>query len=107
MANSKMRVGIIGGGLMGREAASAFGRWVGLEDFPVQVELVAVCDLQEKLLEWFRRIPTVKLLTKDHQDLLRQPEVDVVYVDVPHHVRERMQLDVVTAATDLLTAIPF
>ena len=47
----KMRVGIIGGGLMGREAASAFGRWFVLDNFPVQAELVAVCDLQEKLLD--------------------------------------------------------
>src|SRR5438128_435246 len=81
-------------GLMGREAASAFGRWFVLEDFPVQVELVAVCDLQEKLLEWFRRIPTVKLLTKDHQELLRSNEVDVIYVAVPHHLHEKMYLDV-------------
>src|SRR5882762_1696807 len=78
MTRSKMRLGIIGGGLMGREAASAFGRWFVLEDFPVDVELVAVCDLQDKLLEWFKRIPTVKLLTKDHQELLRSPDVDVV-----------------------------
>src|SRR5947209_4846218 len=62
-----MHVGIIGGGLMGREAASAFGRWFVLDNFPVQAELVAVCDLQEKLLDWFRQVPTVKLLTKDHQ----------------------------------------
>jgi hypothetical protein len=61
----KMRLGIIGGGLMGREAASAFGRWFVLENFPAQAELVAVCDLQEKLLEWFHGVPTVKLFTKD------------------------------------------
>src|SRR5215213_11966901 len=84
----KMRVGIIGGGLMGREAASAFGRWFVLDNFPVQAELVAVCDLQEKLLQWFRQVPTVKLLTKDHTELLRSPEVDVVYVAVPHNLHE-------------------
>jgi len=47
-----MRVGIVGGGLMGREAASPFGRWFALDNFPVQAELVGVCDLQEKLLDW-------------------------------------------------------
>src|SRR5258706_6241063 len=107
MPNSKMRVGIIGGGLMGREAASAFGRWFVLEDFPVQVRLAAVCDLQEKLLEWFRRIPTVTLLTKDHQELLRSPEVDVLYVAVPHHLHEKMYLDVLAAGKDLLAEKPF
>ena len=103
----KMRVGIIGGGLMGREAASAFGRWFVLENFPVQAELVAVCDLQEKLLNWFRQVPTVKLLTKDHTELLRSPEVDVVYVAVPHNLHEKMYLDVLSAGKDLLAEKPF
>src|SRR5437773_4947567 len=101
MPNSKMRVGIIGGGLMGREAASAFGRWFVLENFPVKAELVAVCDLQEKLLEWFRKVPTVKLFTKDHHEMLGSAEVDVVYVAVPHNLHERMYLDVLEAGKDL------
>jgi predicted dehydrogenase len=103
----KMRVGIIGGGLMGREAASAFGRWFALENFPVQAELVAVCDLQDKLLEWFRGVPTVRILTKDHEELLRSPEVDVVYVAVPHHLHEKMYLEVLRAGKDLLAEKPF
>jgi predicted dehydrogenase len=102
-----MRVGIIGGGLMGREAASAFGRWFVLNDFPVQAELVAVCDLQEKLLDWFKQVPTVKLLTKDHAELLRSPDVDVVYVAVPHNLHEKIYLDVLNAGKDLLAEKPF
>ena len=102
-----MRVGIIGGGLMGREAASAFGRWFVLDRFPVRVELVAVCDLQEPLLDWFRQVPTVKLLTRDHLELLRSPEVDVVYVAVPHNLHERMYCEVLSAGKDLLAEKPF
>ena len=105
--NQKMRLGIIGGGPMGREAASAFGRWFVLEDFPVQVELVAVCDLQDKLLEWFKKVPTVKLLTKDHNELLKSPDVDVVYVAVPHNLHEKLYLDVLNAGKDLLAEKPF
>ena len=107
MTKQKMRVGIIGGGLMGREAASAFGRWFVLDNFPVQAELTAVCDLQDKLLDWFRQVPTVKLLTKDHTELLRSPEVDVVYVAVPHNLHEKMYLDVLNAGKDLLAEKPF
>jgi predicted dehydrogenase len=107
MSQERMRVGIIGGGLMGREAASAFARWFVLENFPVRAELVAVCDLQEKLLEWFKQIPTVKLLTKDHQELLRSADVDVVYVAVPHNLHEKMYLDVLAAGKDLLAEKPF
>ena len=103
----KMRVGIIGGGLMGREAASAFGRWFVLENAPAQAELTAVCDLQDKLLDWFRGVPTVKLLTRDHQELLRSPEVDVVYVAVPHNLHEGMYLDVLRSGKDLLAEKPF
>ena len=102
-----MRVGIIGGGLMGREAASAFGRWFVLENFPVRAELVAVCDLQPRLLDWFRNVPGVKLLTKEHRELLRSPHVDVVYVAVPHNLHERMYLDVLDAGKDLLAEKPF
>lgn len=102
-----MRVGIIGGGLMGREAASAFGRWFVLQDFPVKVELTAVCDLQESLLEWFKQIPTIKLLTKDHKELLNSPVVDVVYVAVPHNLHEQLYLDVLAAGKDLLAEKPF
>ncbi|MBA4150628.1 MAG: Gfo/Idh/MocA family oxidoreductase [Verrucomicrobia bacterium] len=105
--NQKLRLGIIGGGLMGREAASAFGRWFVLENFPVQVELVAVCDLQENLLEWFKKVPTVKLLTKDHKELLQSPDVDVVYVAVPHNLHQGLYLDVLNAGKDLLAEKPF
>jgi predicted dehydrogenase len=107
MAQNIMRVGIIGGGLMGREAASAFARWFVLNDFPVRAELVAVCDLQQNLLDWFKQIPTVKLLTKDHAELLRSPDVDVVYVAVPHNLHEKMYLDVLNAGKDLLAEKPF
>ena len=92
---------------MGREAASAFGRWFVLDQMPVKAELTAVCDLQDKLLDWFKQVPTVKLLTKDAQELLRSPDVDVVYVAVPHNLHEKMYLDVLAAGKDLLAEKPF
>ncbi len=102
-----VRIGIIGGGLMGREAASAFARWFVLEGYPIRAELTAVCDLQPKLLDWFRQIPSVRLLTQDHRELLASAQVDVVYVAVPHHLHESMYLDVLRAGKDLLAEKPF
>jgi predicted dehydrogenase len=104
---SKVRVGIIGGGLMGREVASALGRWFVLDSYPVQAELTAVCDLVEKQREWFRQIPTVSLITADHRELLASPDVDVVYVAVPHNLHESLYLDVLNADKDLLAEKPF
>jgi len=107
MENQIARIGIIGGGLMGREVASALGRWFVLDNFPVKAELVAVCDLVEKQREWFRQVPTVKLLTADHRELLACPDVDVVYVAVPHNLHEAIYRDVLAAGKDLLAEKPF
>jgi predicted dehydrogenase len=101
------RIGIIGGGLMGREVASALSRWFVLENYPVHAELTAVCDLAEKQREWFRRIRSVKLLTADYHELLASPDVDVVYVAVPHNMHETIYLDVLKAGKDLLAEKPF
>ena len=101
------RIGIIGGGLMGRDVASALGRWFVLENYPVQAELVAVCDLAEKQREWFRKVPTVSLITADYHDLLASRAVDVVYVAVPHDSHEKIYLDVLKAGKDLLAEKPF
>lgn len=92
---------------MGREVASALGRWFVLEGFPVKAELIAVCDLVEKQREWFRQVPTVKLVTAEYRELLASPEVDVVYAAVPHHLHEAIYLDVLNAGKDLLAEKPF
>src|SRR5215469_7702591 len=105
--SNKVRIGIIGGGLMGREVASALGRWFVLSDFPVQAELTAVCDVAEKQREWFRQVPTVKLLTADYHELLASPDIDVVYVAVPHNLHEQIYLDVLKAGKDLFAEKPF
>jgi predicted dehydrogenase len=101
------RIGIIGGGLMGREVASALARWFVLEDFPVRAELTAVCDLAERQRDWFRQIPTVRLRTADYHQLLASPDVDVVYVAVPHDLHEAIYLDVLKAGKDLFAEKPF
>ena len=102
-----VKIGIIGGGLMGREIASAFTRWCALLDMPVRPELYAVADLNPDALEWFRQIPSVSLLTADYHELLASPEVDVVYVAVPHHLHLPIYLDVLKAGKDLLAEKPF
>lgn len=92
---------------MGREVASAIGRWCSLLDVPVRLELSAICDVQEKVRDWFRVVPSVKLFTGDYHEMLRSPEVDIVYVAVPHHLHEQIYLDVLRAGKDLLAEKPF
>jgi predicted dehydrogenase len=101
-----LKLGIIGGGLMGRELASALGRWFALTDVPVGLQLTAVCDVQEKVRDWFKQVPTVELLTGDYHELLRS-DIDIVYVAVPHHLHEKIYIDVLNAGKDLLAEKPF
>src|SRR5215217_5164109 len=103
----QVNIGIIGGGLMGREAAGAFGRWFTLNDFPATVALTAVCDLNEQVLDWYKAVPTVKLLTTDYKELLSNSEIDVVYVALPHNLHKEFYLEVLASGKDLLAEKPF
>jgi predicted dehydrogenase len=102
-----VRVGVIGAGLMGREVASAFGRWFALVDCPVRPELTAVCDVNPAALAWFRQVPGVRHFETDPAALLARAEIDVVYVAVPHDRHEALYLDVLRAGKDLFAEKPF
>jgi predicted dehydrogenase len=92
---------------MGREAASAFGRWFALLDCPVRPELTAVCDVQAAALDWFRQVPSVRHFETDHRALLARPDVDVVYAAVPHDRHEEVCVEALRAGKDLLAEKPF
>jgi predicted dehydrogenase len=102
-----VRIGIVGGGLIGRELAAAIGRWPALSDHPVQPRLEAVCDTSAEALAWFERIGTVRTLTSDRRRLLDDPGLDVLYLAVPHHLHEELYLDVIAAGKDFLGEKPF
>lgn len=102
-----VRVGIVGGGLMGREVAAALARWPALVDHPVAPVLTAACDVDPAALAWFDRIGTVTTRVTDYRDLLADPDVDVVYIAVRHDLHEQLYVDAVKAGKDLLAEKPF
>lgn len=106
-APRRVHVGIIGGGLMGREIAAALRRWPALLDHPVDPVLVAVCDINPAAMEWFDRIDTVRLKTTDYTELLADPDVDVVYIAVRHDLHEQLYVDTIRAGKALLAEKPF
>ncbi|MFL5840483.1 MAG: Gfo/Idh/MocA family protein [Thermoleophilaceae bacterium] len=107
MTPQPVGVGIVGGGLMGRELASAVGRWAALQDHPVRPRLVGVCDTNPEALAWFDRVDGVQVRTVHHEELLADDDVEVVYIAVPHHLHERLYLDAIAAGKDLLAEKPF
>ena len=101
------RVGIIGGGLMGKEIALAIARWPALVEHPVRPVVTAVCDIDPRALSWFDQLGTVTAKVTDYRDLLARNDVDVAYVAVRHDLHERIYIDTVAAGKDLLAEKPF
>ena len=99
--------GIIGGGLMGREFASALGRWFALTGDVPPAQLVAVCDLNPQARDWFKRVPSVNQITASADELLANPDVDAVYVALPHNLHRDFYLQSLRAGKDLLAEKPF
>src|SRR5688500_2857292 len=106
-ARQRVRVGVVGGGLMGREAAAAFGRWDALDEHPARPVLAAVADPEPRARAWFDRIATLERSSADAADLLHDDSLDVLYLAVPHHLHEELYLAAVEAGTDFLGEKPF
>lgn len=105
MKRRPVGIGIVGGGLMGREIASGFARWAAMTDVTVEPRLVGVADVNPGALEWFDDGRT--LVTPDYRRLLDRADVEVLYVAVPHNLHAQVYRDVLEAGKDLLAEKPF
>lgn len=108
MSRKRIRFGIIGLGLMGKEFASAVARWCHLNTTAPQPELTAVCDTHPAALDWFRtNVPSLKLAVADYHELLASREVDAVYCAIPHNLHAQVYTDILNAGKHLLGEKPF
>ena len=103
-----VRFGVIGCGLMGREFASASARWCHFVDPPARPEIVAVCDTQPALRDWFTgHFPAIAQATADYRALLANPDVEAVYIAVPHHLHAELYCAAIEASKSLMGEKPF
>ncbi len=103
-----LKFGIIGCGLMGREFASAASRWLHLTGMEVKPEIVAVCDTNPTLMNFFsQNVPSVTQTTTDYKTLLENPEVEAIYCAVPHNLHAQLYVDILEAGKHLLGEKPF
>ncbi len=102
------RIGIIGLGLMGRELVSAVLRWAHLvEDIP-RPEITGICSPNDSSHEWFRSaLPSLAVDTTDYERLLASPDVDIVYVAVPHNLHAEIYTAAIESGKDLFGEKPF
>jgi predicted dehydrogenase len=107
MAERTVGVGLVGGGLMGREAASAMARWVHLAPIGVRPRLVHVCDPSPEARVWYERLDPAPRLTAELADVLADDEVEVVYCAIPHNLHEEAYIAILEAGKHLLGEKPF
>jgi predicted dehydrogenase len=102
-----VRFGVIGGGLMGREFASAAARWLHLAELDVRPEIVHVCDTNPDVLAWYERLSPAPRLSTDWGELLDDPDVEAVYCAVPRHLHADLYVAILEAGRHLLGEKPF
>ena len=103
-----IRFGIIGCGLMGREFASAAARWCHLTADIAKPEIIAICDVNPDNTKWFQlNSPAILHVFADYKDLLALPEIDAVYIAVPHNLHERIYIDAIEAGKHIMGEKPF
>ena len=93
---------------MGREFASAAARWFHLADMEAKPEIVAACDVNPVMTGWFaQNCPACTLQTSDYRVLLANPQVEAVYIAVPHNLHAEIYCAAVEAGKHLMGEKPF
>jgi predicted dehydrogenase len=74
----------------------------------VRPQIVAVCNTSPAPMRWFTdHFPEIRQATADYRELLANPEVDAVYVAVPHHLHAEIYCAAIRAGKHLLGEKPF
>ena len=107
MSKRIINFGVIGCGLMGREFASAAARWSHLLDLDFEPRIVAACDANSAMLDWFTAsIPGLRAYD-DYRQMLESSDIEAIYCAVPHHLHEQIYTDILKAGKHLLGEKPF
>lgn len=108
MERKKVRFGIIGLGLMGRELGSSVSRWCHLLGEGPRPVITGICNRSnKKVRKWFLdNFPTLEVVTDDYRELIASDKIEAVYCAVPHHLHEKMYVDIIKAGKHLLEKSP-
>ena len=108
----KVRFGLIGCGLMGREFASAIARWCHLPEWMCARNwspfVIALSKSHLIWLAWFtENFPSIRQVSSDYRQLLANPEVEAVYCAVPHHMHQEFYCAAIESGKHLMGEKPF
>jgi predicted dehydrogenase len=93
---------------MGREFASAAARWCHLAEMNVRPEIAAVCDSNASMTKWFSdNFASIRQISADYREILANPEVEAVYIAVPHNLHAEFYCAAIEAGKHLMGEKPF
>ncbi len=96
----KLKVGIVGCGLVSRRAH--IPSWLS----DPRVNVVALCDFDEKALKKAKEMVIGAKTYKNYLDMLEKENLDIVDVATPPHTHERIILDSIERGTNVLSEKP-
>ena len=108
MDRKRIRFGIIGLGLMGKEFCSAISRWCHLlSDGNIPV-LNGICSRNPVNWKWYTdNFPDIEVKTDNYKELIASDKIDAVYCAVPHNLHEQFYIDIINSGKHLLGEKPF
>lgn len=90
-ANDRIRIGLIGAGIIGHYDAEAALKIAG-------VEMAAVCDLYTGRLEFAKeKWGKDMFTTRDYREVLEREDIDAVLICTPDHWHQRISIDALNA----------
>jgi predicted dehydrogenase len=104
-ANDRIRVGMIGVGIMGTGHLRAFVRQ---QEQDKDIEVAAVCDVYQRHRERAKAISRLedKDIYVDYRELLARPDIDCVLIATPDHWHAQMAIDAFAAGKDVYLQKP-
>ena len=99
MRNTKIRVGIVGLGIV------SAAHELGYQHTADRAEIVAVCDLDETFARQ-RAEPYKARVYQDYRELLRDPRVEAVDIILPHNLHFRVASDAIQQGKHVIVEKP-
>jgi UDP-N-acetyl-2-amino-2-deoxyglucuronate dehydrogenase len=99
MSTNKLRVAILGAGLIAPNHAAGF------QEVPELAQVVAVCDINRENAESLAALFDA-MIYSDYHELIADPNIDLIDVLLPHHLHYPVAMDIVAAKKHLLLEKP-
>jgi UDP-N-acetyl-2-amino-2-deoxyglucuronate dehydrogenase len=99
MSANKLRVAILGAGLIAPNHAAGF------QEVPDLAQVVAVCDINRENAENLATLFDAKIYS-DYRELIADPDIDLIDVLLPHHLHYPVAMDIIAAKKHLLLEKP-